>query len=133
MIKIVLDTNIVVSALLNPYGPSYQILALVLSRDIRLCLDGRIWHEYKEVLLRDKFGFTPAAVEDLLNFFDAESFQVAAKPITFKCTDLSDTKFLEVASAAQAEYLITGNLKHYPSHVKNLKIISPARFLTIYK
>ena len=133
MIKIVLDTNIVVSALLNPYGPSHQILALVLSRDIMLCLDGRIWYEYKEVLLRDKFDFDPGAVEDLLSFFDAESFQVTAKPLAFKCADFSDTKFLEVAIAAQAGYLITGNLKHYPSHVKDLKIISPSRFLTIYK
>ena len=133
MIKVVLDTNILVSALLNPYGPSSQILNLVLSGDIRLCLDERIYCEYRQVLLRDKFGFDRGDVKDLLDFIEGDGLNVMAKVLSVKWTDPADAKFLEVVIAADAGYLVTGNLKHFPtSKFKSISILSPVRFLTAY-
>ena len=132
MTTVVLDTNVLVSALFNPHGPSSQILNLILSNTIMVCLDERIRYEYREVLLRDKFGFDPKAVDDLIDFFDQEGLYITATPFAWQWPDHADAKFLEVAVAAQAGYLITGNLKHYPANtIKHLKIIAPARFLGI--
>jgi putative PIN family toxin of toxin-antitoxin system len=55
MIRVVLDTNIVVSALLQPLGPSAQIFALALGRSIQLCVSGSIYAEYEEVISRPCF------------------------------------------------------------------------------
>jgi len=54
---IVLDTNILVSALITPFGKAARVLDLVIRGDIRILYDDRILSEYREVLLRPKFGF----------------------------------------------------------------------------
>jgi len=64
--KIVLDTNVLVSGLLQPVGPSGQIVRLVASGDLVLCHDPRILAEYQEVLFRKKFSFDPERVDALL-------------------------------------------------------------------
>ena len=129
--KVVLDTNIIVSSLLNPHGPSAQIVALVWTGDLIACCDTRIFLEYRTVLSRDKFGFATDMLEDFLKNFEYDSHWVVAKPLAYKFTDKDDAKFLEVAVAAKAQYLITGNLKHFPAHkTYNVHVVSPAKFLT---
>lgn len=46
MIRVVLDTNILVSALLQPLGPSAQLLVLGLNGSLQLCISGNIYAEY---------------------------------------------------------------------------------------
>ena len=133
MIKVVLDTNVLVSALLNPQGPSGQILDLILSGEVYICLDERIRYEYRDVLTRAKFGFDAADIDDIFAFLEDDCLNVAAKPLALKFTDPADEKFLEVAVAAKAKYLITGNLKHYPHYLKTISIIPPAKFISEYK
>ena len=133
MIKVVLDTNILVSALINPYGSSCNIVNLVLRGDILLCWDNRLMQEYRQVLKRDKFSFDPQSIDDVLDFIEAEGQEVSPKSLGIKLPDMSDIKFLEVAVESSATYLITGNLKHYPLNPpKGLKIVVPARFLEIF-
>jgi hypothetical protein len=55
--KIVLDTNVLVSGLLTPYGSSGKIVRMIFSGDLTLILDARILSEYRDVLVRPKFGF----------------------------------------------------------------------------
>ena len=64
--KIVLDTNVVVSGLLCPFGPSGEVVRIAVSGELQLCYDARILSEYEEVLLRPEFSFTSADVYDLL-------------------------------------------------------------------
>lgn len=61
--KVVLDTNVLVSGLLQPFGLSGQIVSLVASGELVLCHDARILAEYREVLLREKFRFDPERIE----------------------------------------------------------------------
>ncbi|MBI3602197.1 MAG: putative toxin-antitoxin system toxin component, PIN family [Candidatus Omnitrophica bacterium] len=132
--KVVLDTNVVVSSLLNAFGPSAQIMALLLSGELIFCCDHRILREYQEVLLRPKFQFPLEAVEDLLGFLENDSFKVIAKPLSKPLYDTSDEMFLEVAITARADYLITGNLKHFPQATSaGPGVVSPAKFITIYR
>jgi putative PIN family toxin of toxin-antitoxin system len=65
--KIILDTNVVVSGLISPFGNPAEILRMVSSGEIQLCFDARILSEYQEVLHRPKFQFEENKVRDLLD------------------------------------------------------------------
>lgn len=65
---LVVDTNVVVSALLSPRGAPGRVLDLVLGRALDLAIDDRILAEYRAVLSRARFGFDPADVEALMAF-----------------------------------------------------------------
>ena len=127
--KIVLDTNVLVSALLNPHGPPASILNLVINSKIRLLYDNRILQEYIEVLHREKFGFNTASIDALISFFLSEGDYIAAEPVEIKFKDEDDCVFCEVMTSGEADFLITGNLAHFP---KDAKIVRPADFLKAY-
>lgn len=110
---LVLDTNIIVSALINPAGKPAQIFRRCLSGEFRLCADKRIFAEYETVLLRPKFKFDPKQISALLNILRLQCLIICAPTLDVSFTDLSDKKFYEVAKACNA-VLVTGNIKHYP-------------------
>lgn len=130
--KIVLDTNVLVSGLLRAYGPSGQIVRWAASGQLTLCCDARILAEYREVLLRERFGFDPERVETLLEQIRADGIYVSANPLVMRLPDPDDEPFLEVALESGARYLVTGNLKHYPSEVhQGIEIVPPAMFVDL--
>lgn len=132
--KIVLDTNVLVSGLLQPFGPSGQIVRLVASGDLVLCHDPRILAEYQEVLLREKFGFDPERVDALLEEIQATGIPVAARPLAIRLPDVDDEAFLEVALAGGAQCLVTGNVKHYPVEARNgVEVLAPRPFIDLYR
>lgn len=132
--KIVLDTNVLVSGLLQPFGPSGQIVRLVASGDLVLYYDPRILAEYQEVLLREKFGFDPERVEALLEEIRAGGIPVAARPLPVRLPDVDDEAFLEVALAGGAQCLVTGNEKHYPAKARSgVDVLSPRSFIELYR
>ena len=132
--KIVLDTNVIVSGVLQPFGPSGQILRLVVSGELTLCHDPRILAEYQEVLLRKKFRFDPERVEALLEQIRACGIPVAARPLPSKLPDPDDEPFLEIALAGGARCLVTGNVKHFPTRGRHgIDVLSPRAFIEIYR
>ena len=132
--RIVLDTNVLVSGLLNPFGPPARILQLLAAGELSLCYDARIFCEYRGVLSRPAFGFRRDRIDGLLEQLRAVGEPVAAIPLGHRLPDRDDEPFLEVALAAGAEYLVTGNLRHYPPRARGaLRVVSPASFLEIYK
>jgi putative PIN family toxin of toxin-antitoxin system len=125
--KIVLDTNVLVSGLLNPDGPPGQIVRMVANAAFVLCYDARITGEYRKVLLHPRFNFDANRVDMLIDVITAVGIPVAAEPLLVPLPDPGDTKFIEVAIAGSAEYLVTGNLKHFPkSRRSGVEIITPA-------
>ena len=134
--KIVLDTNVLVSGLLNSFGAPGEIVRMLSSGTLQLCYDARILSEYSEVLLRPKFAFEKSAVEALLEEAKASGVAVAAEPLVWRLPDPDDEPFLEVAVAGGVKYLVTGNTKHFPAsktaHTP-IQIVSPAKFLEIYR
>ncbi len=130
--KAVLDTNVVVSGLLSPFGAAGEIMRLAASGDIELCYDARILSEYRDVLLRRKFAFLQEEVENLLDQIIHIGHLTTGKPLAERLPDRDDEPFLEVAIGSGAKYLVTGNLKHYPSdRRKGVKILSPSSFLEV--
>lgn len=132
--RIVLDTNVLFSGLLKPYGKPAAIIRLIVSGDLQLAYDGRILSEYREVLLREKFHFTREQVDAFLELMEAEGFLTAASPLKVRLPDPDDEPFLKVVLASKADALITGNKRHYPPHAcKGVAVLNPAEFLEGYE
>ena len=130
--NIVLDTNVLVSALLSPYGPPARILDLTLLGKLIPLYDDRILHEYRQVLLRERFGFALQAVEAVLQYVELAGTKVIAAPLARRqaAPDPEDLMFLEVALVGRADALITGNVHHFPSAIRQgIRVVEPAAFL----
>jgi putative PIN family toxin of toxin-antitoxin system len=125
MIKVVIDTNVLVSALWKPIGNPFKIVELTLRDKIVPCYDHRIIHEYRAVLNRPKLAFSGIKVQCLLDEIKSRGFSVVVEKSLFPLPDESDRKFYDVATACEA-YLVTGNVKHYP---KEPFIFTPSEFL----
>ena len=124
--NVVVDTNVIVSALINANGAPAKVLSLILSGRIKLLYDNRILFEYIEVLSRKEFGFSAETISDIMDFFKHEGEFTNAEPLNIKFSDEADKKFYEVYKAGEAQYLITGNIKHFP---KNNAVITPGEFI----
>ena len=128
--KVVLDTNVLVAGLLTPHGFPARILDLILTGDVVLCFDDRILAEYRDVLFRPKFEFGAADVEAILDYVEAAGTQIVAPPLRAALPDPEDRMFLEVAVAAGAEYLITGNVRHFPGRERRgIQVVTPREFV----
>jgi putative PIN family toxin of toxin-antitoxin system len=130
-VRIVLDTNVLVSGLLNPAGPPGRILDLVLSGDLELAVDDRILVEYGTVLRRSRFGFDEADIVALLDYIGSTSYHVQAPLLDVRLPDAADVALLEIAVAAAANSLVTGNTRHFagaPARTRP-RIESPADFV----
>jgi len=132
--KVVLDTNVLVSGLLNPYGSTGEVLQLLVKGAIVACYDNRIFKEYEEVLARPKFHFSKELTGDLLDFIKSAGMMSIGSPLAKALIDPHDEKFLEIVLAGGAEYLITGNARHFPASVSGtVKIVSPKEFIEIMR
>ena len=129
--NIVLDTNVVVSGLLNSQGNPAQVLMLALAGAVQVCHDERILAEYAEVLARPRFNFDPKRVREVLTKLDVDGLTIdAGGESNLDLPDADDEPFLAVALAASADFLVTGNLSDYPpGKRRGCAVISPTAFM----
>src|SRR5438067_11748443 len=111
--RVVLDTNVVISALLSPHRAAAQVLDLVLAGGLAALLDDRVIAEYRDVARRPRFGFAAADVDRVLDAAAAVAEHVVAVPLDVELPDPDDLPFLEVAVAGRAGALVTGNARHF--------------------
>jgi putative PIN family toxin of toxin-antitoxin system len=129
--RVVLDTNILVSACWKPGGLEAQIVDLAISGQLTLCITPEIIAEYRDVLSRRKLASVNARALEILTALDRTAVSVTpTKPVAASIDD-DDNRFLECAEAAGAEYLITGNLRHYPETWGATRIVNARVFLGI--
>jgi putative PIN family toxin of toxin-antitoxin system len=131
--RIVLDTNVLVSGLLSPYGPSAEVVRMTVEK-VPVCYDIRIFHEYREVFSRKKFSFDSHSVKDILDHIRTEGYLVNADPLHGSLPDPDNEPFLEVALTGRAECLVTWNVKHFPEKLcQGMRILTPDAFLGFYR
>ena len=125
--KVVLDTNVVVSAFLSPAGKPAIILQLVLRHDLDICFNTAILAEYEQVLTRSKFAgrVHQPAIQRFFDLMRDFGIQTISGLSQVNLPDETDRKFYDVAKAAGA-ILVTGNKKHYPDEPF---IKDPAEFM----
>ena len=134
MQKIILDTNILVSALISHAIPSKVLYDLVLDEKISLCLSEEVYSEYIEVLNRNKFtkypDFKLSADVVLTRIREIAVFYSIDRKVDV-LSDISDNKFLELALSCSADYLITGNIQDFQiKEYYNTLIMTPREFWT---
>ena len=137
MQKIVIDTNVLVSALIVKGFPSRIVNELILGEKVSLCLSKEVWEEYVEVLNREKFSKYPSFktnAEIVLSELDNLAMQFQPNLRINKINDEADNRFLELAVFADAEFLITGNTLDFTfDQFKNVKIVTPREYWENYQ
>ena len=127
----VIDTNVLVSAMLRWESIPGSILELVFSDVITPVLNEKILSEYREVLNRPKFHFTEDIVEDIISDIEERALYVCEEHLNIELPDEKDRVFYEVTMEKRKTdetYLTTGNIKHFPSETF---IVTPREFLGI--
>jgi len=130
-LRLVLDTNIVVSAALKPEGLQRTVLLLALTKPARLYVSSPIFEDYRAVLARPDFQIRIGLRHQFLQLIKNKAHFVAPAPHIQAAADPHDNKFLECADAARADYLVTGNVRHFPRYWKKTKIIKSREFLSV--
>jgi len=133
-VRIVVDTNVLVSAFISPFGSPGRIVDLLLAGTLTAVMDDRIFAEYREVLRRPRFEFDKEKVEFVLDYFNAEGDFVSACLLNVDIPDKDDLMFVEVAATPPKSAIVTGNRKDFPSQVMRklaVTIFDPADLLNI--
>ena len=110
---VVVDTNIIVSALLSPEGTAFEFMSRVLDGEYTVLVSEEIFLEYEDVLRRDKFGLSEDIINYILNWFIENAIWVEPQQSHEPMPDEKDRIFYDMAKSCKAR-LITGNFKHYP-------------------
>ena len=130
-LRLVIDTNVLISAAIKPAGLQRTVLLLAITRPARLYVSRPILEEYSEVLGRPELRIRKGLRQQLLRLIKNHSYTVVPTRRLDVTSDPDDNMFLECADAARADYLVTGNQKHFPRFWKNTKIITTREFISL--
>jgi putative PIN family toxin of toxin-antitoxin system len=130
-LRLVIDTNVLVSAALKPEGLQRTIFLLAITKPCRLYVSIPVLAEYGDVLARPELKIRRGLRQQLLQLIGNRSQTVVPARSLGVTSDPDDNIFVECADAARADYLITGNRKHFPAFWKSTKIITPREFVSV--
>lgn len=130
MIRVVIDTNVLVSALLSRQGPNAGVFDLVLAGKVQPCVSEEVLNEYRGVLGRPKFrGIGPSHVNALIDLLEMVSIKVRPTKTLRISSDEPDNRIYECAAAAGARYIVTGNRKHFDKPYGSVEIVNARELL----
>lgn len=129
--KLVLDTNVVLSAVLKPDGLQRLIFQIALSPFCEVFVSAPMLAEYEEVLSRKRFKLQPNEVQAAMDLIKTTANIVTPQNAVTAASDPDDNMFLECAEEAKANYLVTGNKKHFPAKWKKTKVVSGREMMNL--
>jgi putative PIN family toxin of toxin-antitoxin system len=130
-LRLVIDTNVLVSAAIKPAGLQRTVFLIAISKPARLYVSQLILEEYSEVLARPELRIRKGLRLQLLQLIKNHGHTVVPTRQLGSTTDPADNIFLECADAARADYLVTGNQKHFPRFWKKTKVVTPREFVSL--
>jgi putative PIN family toxin of toxin-antitoxin system len=130
-LRLVIDTNVLVSAAIKPAGLQRTVFLIAISKPARLYVSQPILEEYSEVLARPELRIRKGLRLQLLQLIKNHGHTVVPTRQLEATTDPADNIFLECADAARADYLVTGNQKHFPRFWKKTKVVTPREFVSL--
>jgi len=130
-LRLVIDTNVLVSAVLKPESLQRTTFLLAITKPARLYVSHPILEEYADVLSRPELHIRKGARQQLLQLIKNHSHIVAPSRRLDVTSDPDDNMFIECADRASADYLITGNQKHFPKFWKKTKVITSREFVSL--
>ena len=128
--KAVLDTNVLVSACWRPDGLEAGTVALGLAGAYTICISSPVLAEYRDVLARKKLQALSDRASALLSGIERVAIRYEPAVRIDAAGDEDDNRFLECAFSAEANYLVTGNLRHYPDICGITRVANARRFLS---
>lgn len=128
-LRLVVDTNVLVTAALKPVSLQRTVFLIAITKPARLYVSPPILAEYADVLARRELRIRRGLRLQLLQLIENRSTMIVPRYTLSVASDPDDNRFIECADAARADYLVTGNLKHFPKFWKGTKIISPREFI----
>lgn len=128
--RVILDSNIIVSACLTPEGSPATIVELALLGIFTLCVSEEVLSEYREVLGRPVFSRSADRIKTLLEGITEIAEIVDPQSRLTLSPDEEDNRLLECAQTAKADWLVTGNRRHFPDRIGDTRILTPREFLT---
>jgi uncharacterized protein len=138
--KVVLDTNLLISAFITPNGEPAQVVKLLQAEDIYLLLSADVFAELARVIqypkLRTLYHYTDEQVEVFLEGIRRiASWVEATETLAVVEADESDNRFIELAVAGSARYIITGDKRHLLKvrRYQSIEIVSPTEFLALIR
>jgi putative PIN family toxin of toxin-antitoxin system len=131
VIRVVVDTNVLVSALIAPAGNEALILLAVQQGLVKLSFSEEILPEYAEVLVRPKFAFPPHEIQALIAMLRSQGEAVRdPQPLASSLPDPGDDKFLAWAKSAGVDFIVTGNKRHFPQRACGaIRVVNGAELL----
>src|SRR5215469_13313867 len=123
-LRLVIDTNVVVSAALKPEGLQRTVILLAMTKPARWYVSDPILSEYAMVLARPELKIRRSLRQQLLQLIKNQAHVVAPSHLVQVTSDPADNMFIECADASRADYLLTGNQRHFPKFWKKTKIVS---------
>ena len=130
-LRLVIDTNVLVSAAIKPAGLQRTVFLIAISKPACLYVSHSILEEYSEVLARPELRIRKGLRLQLLQLIKNHSHTVVPTRRLEATTDPADNIFVECADAARADYLVTGNQKHFPRFWKKTKVVTPREFVSL--
>lgn len=128
--RVVLDTNILISACWKPGGNEARMIELVRAGELIACVSGPLIEEYREVAARKKFERHRACLAVAIETVLAHAATVAPLERCDACTDPDDNLLLECALAAEAQFVVTGNLADFPAEWRGVRVVNARAMLT---
>jgi putative PIN family toxin of toxin-antitoxin system len=132
-VKVVIDTNVLVSGLLSPYNASAEVVRLTVAGALLPLYDARILDEYREVLLNRGFEIGADYAQAVIDAVEANGEAVIGLPLKERLPDPHDEAFAEIAISGDADFLVTFNLKHFPKRSLPIKVVEPKTFLEAWR
>ncbi len=130
-LRLVIDTNVLISAALKPASLQRTVLLVAITKPARLYVSRAILMEYRDVLSRPELRIRRGQRQQLLQLIKKHSYTVVPARRLEVTTDPDDNIFVECADAARADYLVTGNQRHFPRFWKKTKVITPREFISL--
>jgi len=127
--RVVLDTNILISACWSPTGNEARVIAMAATGQLEIALSAILEAEYRDVAQRKKFAAQRDALESAITTLVNAAIRVEPVPTCRACSDPDDNQLLDCARAARAQYVVTGNLRHFPEQWEGVRVINARQFL----
>jgi putative PIN family toxin of toxin-antitoxin system len=137
MQRIIVDTNVLISALIQRSYPNFIIYNYVLENLVKVCISEELFDEYLDVLNRPKFYKYPDFIskgEFVLAQLETKASKFYPTKRLDVLTDGSDNRLLELAVESKADFIITGNTSDFTmSEFQGTKIVTPNEYWDIHR
>ena len=131
MLRIVLDTNVVVSGLLHQKGAPAAILDAATSKRFRCHISEFLLDEYREVLTREYLGLDQRRAARFIGDLREVAIFVVPRKKVAVARDPDDDRAMKCALEAGADFIVTGNIRDFPAQFHGVRVVTPRDFLFV--